>query len=329
MTGNITSEACGFYMRVNATAMEFETFYSKAMHYTIMVTVVSCVQVLLLARQIEYTTRRNNSTQISLLCVGHQAILDSYLCLMHLTAGLAVESLFNAFATAAFFKFMIFSVFEMRYLLIVWKGRRPEMLREGWQTIRRELSKLYSRFYGCMLAGMVLVFQMRKHPTACAIIVYGFWLPQIGHAAFHGHKKPMQLRYIIGMSASRLCIPLYALACPSNFFKLEPNYTASLVLVLWMAFQACILVAQNLKRASVLCPKGMAACRLQLLQAPAKGHAGGGGARLCNLYDACGRGRGCCGDDALRPLFPSPVLTEMECDQARVPRVPKTDPVLG
>ncbi len=54
-----------------------------------------------------------------------QAVLDAYLCLLHLTAGIFVEALFNTFATAAFFKFVIFSIFEMRYLLIIWKAAEP------------------------------------------------------------------------------------------------------------------------------------------------------------------------------------------------------------
>lgn len=56
------------------------------------------------------------------------------------------ESLFNAFATAAFFKFVVFSIFEMRYLLAIWKANRPMNNGEGWETMRRELSVLYSRF---------------------------------------------------------------------------------------------------------------------------------------------------------------------------------------
>jgi len=56
------------------------------------------------------------------------------------------ESLFNAFATAAFFKFVVFSIFEMRYLLSIWKATRPSTSGEGWETMRRELSFLYSRF---------------------------------------------------------------------------------------------------------------------------------------------------------------------------------------
>lgn len=56
------------------------------------------------------------------------------------------ESLFNAFATAAFFKFVVFSIFEMRYLLAIWKANRSITNGEGWEAMRRELSLLYSRF---------------------------------------------------------------------------------------------------------------------------------------------------------------------------------------
>lgn len=34
---------------------------------------------------------------------------------MHLTTGIIVEALFNAFALCAFCKFVLFSMFEMRY----------------------------------------------------------------------------------------------------------------------------------------------------------------------------------------------------------------------
>jgi len=59
------------------------------------------------------------------------------------------ETLFNAFATAAFFKFVVFSIFEMRYLLTIWKASRPINNGEGWEIMRRELSVLYSRFCKC------------------------------------------------------------------------------------------------------------------------------------------------------------------------------------
>jgi hypothetical protein len=56
-----------------------------------------------------------------------------------LTAGIIVETLFNAFSTAAFFQFMLFSIFEMRVLLQIWKSRRPNT-EANWMDLRRELS---------------------------------------------------------------------------------------------------------------------------------------------------------------------------------------------
>ena len=58
LSGNITSTNCGFALHVNATAMNFEVYYTKAMHYTLMVTAASFMQVLLLVRQIDYSNSR-------------------------------------------------------------------------------------------------------------------------------------------------------------------------------------------------------------------------------------------------------------------------------
>ena len=159
------------------------------------VTAASFMQVLLLVRQIDYSNARTSAVKVSLLTIGQQAVMDSYLCLMHLTTGIVVEALFNAFATAAFFKFMIFSIFEMRYLLMIWKARRPHGFQEGWNSMRRELSMLYSRFYGCLLAGIVLIYQLQRFSGVLVLLLYSFWVPQIVHNIHHDHRKPLLIRY--------------------------------------------------------------------------------------------------------------------------------------
>lgn len=74
--------------------------------------------------------------------------------------GIMVEPVFSAFATAAFFEFALFGVFEMRYLLHAWRARRGAAL-EPWAA-QRELSVLYARFYGALLAGVFLSYQLRR-----------------------------------------------------------------------------------------------------------------------------------------------------------------------
>lgn len=55
--------------------------------------------------------------------------MDGYLCLLHLTTGVVLETVFIPFATAAFFTFILVSIFGMRYLLVVWRIQRPESIR--------------------------------------------------------------------------------------------------------------------------------------------------------------------------------------------------------
>ena len=77
-----------------------------------------------------------------------------------LSAGIMVEPLFNAFATTAFFEFVTFAIFEMRYLLAVWRARRASAL-EPWAA-QRELSLMYIRFYGALLAGIFATYQLQR-----------------------------------------------------------------------------------------------------------------------------------------------------------------------
>ena len=75
--------------------------------------------------------------------------------------GIMVEPLFNSFATAAFFEFVIFAIFEMRYLLSIWRARRSASL-DPW-AVQRELSVLYARFYGALLGGIFVMYYLQKY----------------------------------------------------------------------------------------------------------------------------------------------------------------------
>jgi len=245
MKGWIESPACGTRVELAMKTLDTKALFGKAMNYTLMVTVVSLVQVLLLVRQMEMTSTQAGASRVSLVTIGLQAVADSYLCLCHLTIGIAVQSLFNAFATAAFFKFVLFSIFEMRYMLIIWKARRPAAFNEGWEVMRRELSLLYSRFYGSLLLGVVLLYHMQNHLHAFMLLFYSFWVPQIASNVINDHRRPLHLAYLLGTSLTRLAIPCYFLACPNNFLHVRPQPELAGVLASWMAFQVIVLCAQQ------------------------------------------------------------------------------------
>lgn len=87
------------------------------------------------------------------------AVADSYICLMHLVAGVIWGALFNSFATISFTKLMLFSILEMRLMLVIWKSRRADAFANGWNEMRWQLVVLYSRFYGALIAGLFFLYQ--------------------------------------------------------------------------------------------------------------------------------------------------------------------------
>ena len=86
------------------------------------------------------------------------------------TPGIVVEPLFSAFATAAFFEFALFAVFELRYLLHAWRARRSAAA-DPWAA-QRELSLLYAQFYGWLLGGILLTYQLQR----CVRLPYSYFL---------------------------------------------------------------------------------------------------------------------------------------------------------
>ncbi|XP_027903547.1 transmembrane E3 ubiquitin-protein ligase FLY2-like [Vigna unguiculata] len=267
---------CFSPLQLNATSINIEVYYNKAVNYTLMVTFISFLQVLLLIRQMEHSNTQSGAAKVSILTIGQQAIVDAYLCLIHLTAGILVclkilvsleyiiafeaclmnnccyllptchaESLFNAFATAAFFKFVVFSIFEMRYLLAIWKASRPLSNGEGWEAMRRELSVLYSRFYGILLGGILLMYEFLNHLRLILLLVYSFWIPQIITNVVRDSRKPLHPHYILGITVTRLAIPLYIFGCPNNFLRIEPDHSWCVCLAIFVGLQAAILLLQH------------------------------------------------------------------------------------
>lgn len=245
MKGSFLSPPCHTDITLILSTLDTETLFGKAINYTLLVTVVAFAQVIVLIRQMEMTSTQAGARRISLLTVGLQAVADSYLCLGHLTMGIAVQTLFNAFATAAFFKFICFSIFLMRWMLLIWKARRPSGFSEGWEAMRRELSMLYSRFYGSLLFGIFLLYQMRNHLRFFVFALYSFWVPQIILNAMEDHRRPLLPVYIIGTSVTRLAIPLYFWGCPKNFLHIRPEPATAGALAAWLLSQAAILLSQH------------------------------------------------------------------------------------
>lgn len=116
MTGKIESPNCNFSAYLNATAIrtDWDATTSKAINYSFYMMLVCLGQILILLRQLLYSQSQSAATKVSVLCIGWQTVIDALVCLAHIYLSLAMQPLFAAFASVAFFKLLIFCVIEMK-----------------------------------------------------------------------------------------------------------------------------------------------------------------------------------------------------------------------
>ena len=111
--------------------------------------------------------------------------------------------------------------------------------------MRRELSVLYSRFYGILLGGILLMYELHNFLRPLLFLMYSFWVPQIVTNVIRDTRKPLHPQYILGMTITRLAIPLYIFGCPSNFMRIEPDKTWCIAVTIFMGIQAAVLLLQH------------------------------------------------------------------------------------
>lgn len=251
LDGFVESDNCGWRVSLNATSMNMDHTVAKVTNYCFMMTTVAILQLVCLVHQVQQAPNPG----VSLLSLGLQAMIDAYLCLLHLTAGIVAESMFTALATAAFCEFVVFSMFEMRYLIACSHSRLGNQ--NSWFEAQADIGTIYGRFYGLLLLGIVVVYQLKDNYWILSMLLYSFWVPQIIRNAVHAHRQPLRPMYIIGMSICRLALPLYFFGCPYNFLKVPYNFRICIMLVLYVALQVGLLLLQYYRGSRYFIPKFM------------------------------------------------------------------------
>uniref|UniRef100_M8BXP1 RING-type E3 ubiquitin transferase n=1 Tax=Aegilops tauschii TaxID=37682 RepID=M8BXP1_AEGTA len=135
------------------------------------------------------TEGRTGAAKVSIIMIGQQAIMDAYLCLLHLTAGILVD--------------------------------------------------------GILLGGILLMYELHNFLRPLLFLMYSFWIPQIVTNVIRDTRKPLHPQYILGMTATRVAIPLYIFGCPSNFMRIEPDKKWCIAVTAFMGIQAAVLLLQH------------------------------------------------------------------------------------
>ena len=67
---------------------------------------------------------------------------------------------------------------------------------------------------------------------------YSFWIPQIVSNVIRDTRKPLHVHYILGITATRLAVPLYVFGCPKNFMRIEVDIKWCICLTTFLVAQA-------------------------------------------------------------------------------------------
>jgi transmembrane E3 ubiquitin-protein ligase len=263
MNGTIYSPNCNFKAAVNATAIrtDWEHTTGKAINYSFYMMLTCLTQIVLLLRQLLHTQSQSAATRVSLLCIGWQTVLDALLCLVHIYLSLAMQPLFTAFASVAFFKLLIFCVIEMKYMAIIMQARNSSNGGNTMELLRRQIAMLHLRFYVALIGTFLAFFYAGEaYRTVYVLALYSFWVPQIVQNVITEAKRPMHTYYIYGMSLTRLVAPLYIFAVPNNFLKeVYPDSPTNVfmceLLFVWVAIQTAVLVGQGHYGARFMIPQ--------------------------------------------------------------------------
>ena len=98
--------------------------------------------------------------------------------------------------------------------------------------------------------------------------IYSFWIPQILYCVYHEARQPLRPLYVVGMTLTRLALPLYMLGCPHNVLRLQSNPGICIGLCLGMGLQVRPVplaagLTPHLSKHWLLCCARIAACLLR------------------------------------------------------------------
>jgi hypothetical protein len=98
---------------------------------------------------------------------------------------------------------------------------------------------------GILLGGILFMYEFHNYLRPILLLVYSFWIPQIITNVVRDSRKPLHPHYILGITVTRLAIPLYVFGCPNNFLRIEPDQSWCVCLIFFTGFQAAILLLQH------------------------------------------------------------------------------------
>ena len=143
---------------------------------------------------------------------------------------------------------------------------QPAAQATTFNTARREMSALYSKFYFLLLGLVFLSLHATTWPiplrsfytnTMCFIYL-SLWLPQINRNIIRNCRRALRWEFIIGQSILRLAPVVYFYTAPQNVLFFGNDRSMAYIFIAWVWLQIWALGSQEILGPRFFVPKGWA-----------------------------------------------------------------------
>ncbi|ELP83440.1 hypothetical protein EIN_375350 [Entamoeba invadens IP1] len=246
LTGNVTID--GKLLEFTLHALNKQKLEGLALPYLGLVLALALIQSFSLVSQMDLTKTESSLKRSSYNTIVLMATSDAFICHIHVY----LASLFTTGSVAfrlsillSFLFFMIFSVFDVKFIFNIWKSQYGSVS-------QRSAMLLYLRLYATLFVLFILsVFSIHYFLFVC----FSLWIPQIYQNFVSNNSSVVTVRYMASTTLPRFALVLYWFAFPYNFMNYRVDATLIGYLLLIVLLQIVMVVAQKRFGARCILPK--------------------------------------------------------------------------
>ncbi|CRG99808.1 E3 ubiquitin-protein ligase, putative [Plasmodium relictum] len=252
--GYIISNNCNLFISFNGDDIDKSYISNKITNFSILFNIKSLIELGLFWAQIGNSENMRNASKISIISICLNSFIEIFESLLLLYEVMLSRLLLIHFIIMVLLKFLLFTLMEVRYVLIIWKANHQQDINDGWEYMQRKLSKLYKYYYGSILVLIILFYYVFPLFPCVLLVLYLCWLPQILLDIWKGQRNSINLKFVFFLSLCRLFLPIYIFIYPYNIFQLDvfaqvidtSNMTFSILLIAIIAIQLIFMFIQRI-----------------------------------------------------------------------------------
>ncbi|KJP89676.1 hypothetical protein AK88_00636 [Plasmodium fragile] len=253
--GYISSDNCGLFVRLEGDDVDKRYAAARVTAFAILYNIKSIVELGLFYLQIGRSSENMRSaSKVSLMSICLNSFIDLFESLLLLYEVMLSRLLLVHFIFMVLLKFILFTLMELRYILIIWKANHQQYLQEGWSQLQRKLATLYKFYYGSILLVIVTFYYIFPLCPYVLLLLYMCWVPQILLDVWKGQRNSINLKVAFALSLCRVFLPVYRFMYSQSIFQLDvfaramdsTNATFSILLIVILAVQLLFMSLQRL-----------------------------------------------------------------------------------